>query len=320
MRQDIMSMSGLQPARRCASALAANTSYSPAYPSLNNGQETEVHSLLVVDKHTFEVQYCSVATLFKDGAFPPLDIGQETEVHSLIVVDHHTFEVHHCHQLMPCEKALSLVSARLGDDPRTYYIVGTALVNPEESEPKSGRIIVFFSQNGKLMQVSEKEINGACYSLIEFNGKLLAAINNTEQMFEWTVDKELLLECSHENFIASLFLKSKGEFILVGDLMHSMTLLRYWTKERSFEEVCFLIICVADKINFSSWARNHASICILRLKFFHFYFIILYGFLIIISFDSMNILHYYEFLSCKLIIYGIIQFYEIIGRVFSMYN
>jgi hypothetical protein len=84
---------------------------------------------------------------------------------------------------MQCEYALSLVSTKLGDDSNTYYIVGTALVNPEESEPKQGRILMFQYQDGKLHQVAEKEIKGACYSLVEFNGRLLASINSTVRLF-----------------------------------------------------------------------------------------------------------------------------------------
>lgn len=37
---------------------------------------------------------------------------------------------------MAGEFAMSLVSCRLGDDPAPYYAVGTAILNPEESEPK----------------------------------------------------------------------------------------------------------------------------------------------------------------------------------------
>lgn len=67
----------------------------------------------------------------------------------------------------------------MGDDPNFYYVIGTALVNPEETEPKIGRIIMFLFEDGKLSQVTEKEVKGACYSLVEFNGKLLASINST---------------------------------------------------------------------------------------------------------------------------------------------
>lgn len=118
-----------------------------------------------------------------------------------------------------------------------YHFLGTAIVNPEESEPKQGRILVFHWNENKLTQVSEKEIKGACYSLGEFNGKLLASINSTVRLFEWTAEKELRLECSHFNNIIALYLKTKGDFILIGDLMRSMTLLQYKTMEGSFEEI-----------------------------------------------------------------------------------
>ena len=57
------------------------------------------------------------------------------------------------------------------------------------------------------------------------------------RLYEWTAEKELRLECSHFNNIIALYLKRKGDFILVGDLMRSITLLQYKTMEGSFEEV-----------------------------------------------------------------------------------
>ncbi|CAH1637547.1 unnamed protein product [Spodoptera littoralis] len=161
----------------------------------------------------------------------------DLEVHNLLVLDNHTFEVLHAHQLMTNEFAMSLVSCKLGDDPNHYYALGTALLNPEESEPKQGRILLFHWSEGKLVQIAEKEIKGGCYTLVEFNGKLLATINSTVRLFEWTSEKELRLECSHFNNIVALYLKVKGDFILVGDLMRSMSLLQYKQMEGSFEEI-----------------------------------------------------------------------------------
>lgn len=63
----------------------------------------------------------------------------------------------HAHQFLPSEYALSLVSCRLGKDPSVYFIVGTAMVYPEEAEPKQGRIIVFHYTDGQypnILQVS----------------------------------------------------------------------------------------------------------------------------------------------------------------------
>ncbi|KPI95266.1 DNA damage-binding protein 1 [Papilio xuthus] len=119
----------------------------------------------------------------------------DLETHNLLILDQHTFEVLHAHQLMTSEFAMSLVSCRLGDDPNHYYAVGTAILNPEESEPKQVRL------------------------------------------FEWTSDKELRLECSHFNNIVALYMKVKGDFILVGDLMRSISLLQYKQMEGSFEEI-----------------------------------------------------------------------------------
>ena len=84
----------------------------------------------------------------------------------------------HAHQFMPNEYALSIVSAKLGEDTNPYYVVGTALVVPEESEPKQGRIVLFQWIDGKLTTGAEKEIKGACYSLVEYNSRILASINN----------------------------------------------------------------------------------------------------------------------------------------------
>lgn len=118
-----------------------------------------------------------------------------------------------------------------------FIITGTAFVNPEEAEPKQGRLLLFQWVENKLTLVSEKDIKGSCYSLAEFNGKLLACINSTVRLFEWTAEKELRLECSHFNNIIALYAKTKGDFVLVGDLMRSMTLLQYKTMEGNFEEI-----------------------------------------------------------------------------------
>lgn len=209
MRMDIQDANGTRPSRISASVHAASTSCSTNTKQMTGGTSS-------VGDYIY---------------------GDQLEVHSLLIIDQHTFEVHHAHQLMANEFASSLISAKLGDDSNTYYIVGTAMVNAEEAEPKQGRIIIFHYTDGKLTVVAEKEIKGAAYSLVEFNGKLLASINSTVRLFEWTAEKELRLECSHFNNIIALYLKTKGDFILVGDLMRSITLLAYKPVDENFEEI-----------------------------------------------------------------------------------
>ncbi|KAJ1349644.1 hypothetical protein KIN20_005241 [Parelaphostrongylus tenuis] len=164
----------------------------------------------------------------------PLDVT-DGDIHSIVTLDDNTFEYLHCHELGPCEQALSVISAKLGEDPTTYYIVGTALVYSDETESKNGRLLVFESGKGSerthLRLVHEKEIRGAPFSMDMLNGKLIVAINSGPPK------KELRLECSHFNYITALFIKVKGDQVLVGDLMRSMTILNYKAVESTFEEV-----------------------------------------------------------------------------------
>jgi len=72
-----------------------------------------------------------------------------------------SLSVLHAHQFLPSEYALSMVSCRLGKDPSVYFIVGTAMVYPEEAEPKQGRIIVFHYTDGQylffILSISRKQ-------------------------------------------------------------------------------------------------------------------------------------------------------------------
>ena len=208
-RIDVHSKNGLYPSRPSASTQALSTTTSSSLSSLVRSSQTTGQA----------------------------ECGQEQEVYSLLIIDQHTFEVFHSHQLMQQEYATSILSCKLGDDPTPYYVVGTALIHPEESEPKTGRFIIFSWADGKLTQVAEKDIKGAAYVSLSFNGKLLASINSTVGLWEWTQEKELRLECSHFNNIIALLLKKRGDFILIGDMVRSMTLLQYKTMEGSFEEI-----------------------------------------------------------------------------------
>ncbi|PIK43597.1 putative DNA damage-binding protein 1 [Apostichopus japonicus] len=165
------------------------------------------------------------------------EFGEENEIHSLLVVDQHTFEVLHAYQFGPSEVATSLMSCKLGADPNPYYVVGTAMVKLEEPEPKQGRLYVLQYADGKLTEVAEKEIKGAPYSIVNFNGKVLTSINSVVRLYEWTADHELRVECSHYNNILALYLKTKGDFIITGDLMRSISLLAYKPMEGELEEI-----------------------------------------------------------------------------------
>jgi hypothetical protein len=50
------------------------------------------------------------------------------------------------------------------------------------------------------------------------------------------------VECSHHGNILALYLATRGDFIVVGDLMKSISLLAYKSMDQTLEEV--LVLCV----------------------------------------------------------------------------
>ncbi|KAL4189515.1 hypothetical protein AMTRI_Chr08g165760 [Amborella trichopoda] len=164
----------------------------------------------------------------------------ESEMHFIRLYDDQTFEILSSYQLDTYENGCSILSCSFTDDSNAYICVGTAYVLPEENEPSKGRILVFVVEDGKLMLVAEKETKGAVYSLNAFNGKLLAAINQKIQLYKWMLrddgSRELQSECGHHGHILALYVQTRGDFIVVGDLMKSISLLIYKHEEGAIEE------------------------------------------------------------------------------------
>jgi DNA damage-binding protein 1 len=146
-------------------------------------------------------------------------------------------------ELPPYEMGISIVSCTFNKDPREYVVVGTAVANPDEDEPRDGRLLVFAmggDGNRDLQLVSEKGTKGAVYVLNAFNGKLLAGINSKVQLYRWAEKEgapELQTECGHHGHILAMYMQSRGDFIIVGDLMRSISLLMYKQIDGTIEEI-----------------------------------------------------------------------------------
>ncbi|OVA12038.1 Cleavage/polyadenylation specificity factor [Macleaya cordata] len=164
----------------------------------------------------------------------------ESEMHFVRLLDDQTFDFISTYPLDTYEFGCSILSCSFADDSNVYYCVGTAYVLPEENEPSKGRILVFIVEDGKLQLIAEKETKGAVYSLNAFNGKLLAAINQKIHLYKWMLrdegSRELQLECGHHGHILALYVQTRGDFIVVGDLMKSISLLIYKHEEGAIEE------------------------------------------------------------------------------------
>ncbi|KAI6206956.1 hypothetical protein M3Y94_00974300 [Aphelenchoides besseyi] len=164
---------------------------------------------------------------------------EQVDVYSVCILEATTFEVLHVCELPASEYAISLHAAHLGDSATPYYVVGTAYVDPMESEVKLGRVLVFSydDKTSKMRLVQEKEVKGAVLAVETLHNKLVCAINSSVRLFAWTNANDLRLESTCFNFTTALHMKTKGDMILVGDLIRSVVMLSYKHAENQFEEV-----------------------------------------------------------------------------------
>jgi len=166
---------------------------------------------------------------------------------------------------------------------RSYLVVGTAYVFPDEDESSKGRIIIIqctgssdlrlaggnadISSNTaggggnslcrKAVQVAELQLRGAAYSVCPFyDGTILATVNSKTRLYKLVdggsgISDDLSLKVvghGHHGHILSLCVKSrmpssqiKGkeqeQLAIVGDLMRSIAVLKYYPKYQALEEV-----------------------------------------------------------------------------------
>jgi len=80
--------------------------------------------------------------------------------------------------------------------------------------------------------VTETRVKGACYALEAFGERsILAGVNNKLQLYEWQAGATsstptLRLQAEHCGHILVLYIAVRGDFILVGDLMKSLSVLQ----------------------------------------------------------------------------------------------
>jgi len=164
----------------------------------------------------------------------------EADIHNIIIFDEVSWEVLHSHQLAASEECLSIMSCSLGDEWNAYFIAGTAFVCHDETEPRSGRIIVFrfLPSDNSLKIVAEKLVKGAVYSMCSLEGNIIASVNNTVCVYEWLSEqRQLRALCSRQGNVMALYLKSCCDHVLVGDIMRSMSVLHFDRVKGELQEV-----------------------------------------------------------------------------------
>jgi len=186
----------------------------------------------------FRITYVEDAKAYAIITASEGDEAEETSWH-LRLLDEKTFDLLNSFQLDEAEEACSIGYMKFTGDPTPHVVVGTAYIVPTDHEPSKGRILVFSIIEQKFVLDVQFEVQGAVYSLDSFNGKLLAAINSKVQLFSWS-DKdgqELKPEVTVYEHTVALFVRSRGDFVVVGDMIMSMRLLLYKEEEAVLAEI-----------------------------------------------------------------------------------
>jgi len=215
--------------------------------TIDDIQKLHVHTIPLGESPRRIVHHDSAhifAVLVTRRLIAGIDDVQEDEEQSFVrFLDNTTFEEVYSHQLDPYENGMSLACCQFSGMERECLVVGTACVHDDEYEPTNGRILVFSVEGegiaSKVSLATEQETRGAVYCLNSFNGKLLAGINSKVQLYRWDSSDEgqLMSECGHHGHIVALFVCSRGDFIIMGDLMRSVSLLLYNPINSTIEEI-----------------------------------------------------------------------------------
>eukprot|EP00301_Raphidiophrys_heterophryoidea_P008754 c13180_g7_i1.p1 GENE.c13180_g7_i1~~c13180_g7_i1.p1 ORF type:complete len:752 (+),score=217.23 c13180_g7_i1:322-2577(+) len=163
------------------------------------------------------------------------------ELSYLSIIDERSLEVTCAYAFRTCELAASVTMCTFGNDPSEYIVVSTGMVDAAQTEPVEGRVLLFALQDKELNVVAMHRIDGCGYSVMPFNGKLLIACNSVVEILRWDDmaegSRELTSECRHSCQVLLSFVQTRGDFILAGDLMKSISVLMYKPADAKIEDI-----------------------------------------------------------------------------------
>jgi DNA damage-binding protein 1 len=159
--------------------------------------------------------------------------GDESMEYFVRLIDDTTYESLDTVKLEENEASVSVTCASFSgkgvDATAEFFVVGTALALPHESEAQSGRILVYTVAANKLVQVAELTTRGAVYCLVPYNGRMLAGVNSQVMVLSLTQTQEGILQLHEDSAFSGHVLvwrlQARGDFVLAGDVMRSVTLL-----------------------------------------------------------------------------------------------
>ncbi|SCZ89850.1 BZ3500_MvSof-1268-A1-R1_Chr1-3g01617 [Microbotryum saponariae] len=165
--------------------------------------------------------------------------GRQTSSSSFKVLHDETFEVLASISLHPDEEAQSLAVLDDGENDRTCFILGTALIRAAEAEPSSGRILLISrdaATDSGYSIAAEVSVSGSTYSLAAVDSlTFVAAINSSVTVYGVGQDWQAIQPIATWGgaYVAFSLVSLADDQILVGDALRSLTLLQLERKSQN---------------------------------------------------------------------------------------
>ncbi|KAI8149358.1 CPSF A subunit region-domain-containing protein [Fennellomyces sp. T-0311] len=160
------------------------------------------------------------------------DNGTEHSKGWLRIFDARTFQVLDNYELLEQELVESIITAYIDDLEREFVFVGTAITHDEEETQLTGRVLAFqVKANGEYKLIDAFKVPGVVYSIKPFMGSIVASVEGSLfYMDKLKLDDEpgsrLRLDMKIHANVEALSIDTRGEFILVGDMIRSMSLIK----------------------------------------------------------------------------------------------
>ncbi|KAG7088601.1 hypothetical protein E1B28_012575 [Marasmius oreades] len=169
----------------------------------------------------------------------PVGAGDDDQMSSeFLILDDTTFEVLSRFTCYHDEFAMSLTTMTCTfvepDETRSFFCLGTAVINPSDLEPKEGRIVILgtnsaSSSNLSLADHVKLRVNGGVYSMGVINGLLAAAVNSSVILYRLEREPlgfrlQKLAEWNHTYVMANIVIT--GEHLVAADYLQSVSLLK----------------------------------------------------------------------------------------------
>jgi len=140
----------------------------------------------------------------------------------------------HQHFLKPLEQPVCCSVVHLKDVKsfcrfESYIALGTAFTVSKQFEPTTGRILVFRCNDSPASVptiIMTAETDGAVYDISSMRASyLVCAVNHAVHVY--SVSSELRHRASYDGLIVALKVRCCGNLIIIGDMMRSITILKF---------------------------------------------------------------------------------------------